>query len=616
MRRPHFLRAATTACTAVAALACLAPVGGAAAASAPAGFKPFAPDSIWNLPLRADAPLSSSSDRYVAWLQGQVAAKGGWINSTQCGMPLYWADASTPKVNVTLDHPSYMDPALVRAWSAVPIPSDAAPANCSDHNFSVAQVQPDGKVKEWEFWAATKRADGSWVAQWGGAMSDMRTDRGAASSLTWQDLSAPTWLERYATSGWNVTASSISQNAGVITQADLRAGHIDHAVAMALSNTASGKWMWPAQRTDGSSSDAAALPEGARLRIDPSVDLTKLSMTPLVRMIAEAAQTYGIVVRDRTYSSDVFYTEPPAPGAADPVGALLGGQWANQALKAFPWDGLQVLDAPLCTDYRGCSVTPTARIDVDGTPAPGTSVTLDTSNSVLDQPRSKVEWDLDGNGTYETAGGTAVKQSVTAGPAGTQTVGVRITTLDGRTVTATKSFTVAAGAESAPPAARGPSATVIVRPTDTPTGVKGSPPAGASQTAPLAGAPAGPTATATPAAAVTVAPHLAVAARGSILRLPLRCVSKRRRCAGVATVRLAARLRTPVGTLAKGTRLSSVRFTIPAGSRRTLRLRLTRKVAHRLRGAKVRRLAVAPVRASRSTTSVVVAMRVPVTARR
>lgn len=422
----------------------LGPVG-ARAATEPSGFIPFASDSIWNLPLRNDAPLSPNSAAYVSSLQQSVAAKGAWLNTTSCGMPEYWADPNTPTVTVTLEHPSYEDPALIRAWSAVPMPAEAQPANCSDRNFAVLQQQPGGAIKEWEFWKASQNASGSWTAEWGGAMNNVLTDRGIASPLEWSDPTAPTAVAGASTYSWNVTASGISMLAGVITNSDLASGQIDHALAMAVSSAAAGYWMWPAQRTDGYSVDPAALPEGAHLRLDPSLDLSTLHLTPIVRMIAEAAQKYGIVVRDQTYSANVFYMEQPLPGQANPITPLLAGQSLSSALAAFPWSDLEVLNAPTCTGWSwyGCSATQQAVINVNGSETVGSTVTLDTSNSVLNYPRAQVQWDLNGSGTFATPGGTGVSTTLTLTTAGTQTVGVRITTADGSVVSGTTSFVVA-----------------------------------------------------------------------------------------------------------------------------------------------------------------------------
>src|SRR4051812_5646007 len=99
-----------------AALAVLLSVLGVPAAAhaqePPTGFRPFAPDSIWNLLLRADAPLLPGGDAQVSWLKQQVVSSGAWINTTSCGMPLHWAAPDTPRVKVALASTSYQEKAL------------------------------------------------------------------------------------------------------------------------------------------------------------------------------------------------------------------------------------------------------------------------------------------------------------------------------------------------------------------------------------------------------------------------------------------------------------------------------------------------------------------------
>src|SRR5690606_10565555 len=121
----------------------LACVPAAHAARPPADFRPFAPDSIWNLPLRDDVPLHPHSARWSAAFATAIDTANVWINGTTCGMPSYWAPPGTPTVRVTLAASAYQDKGLLRAWSAVPIPDDARPANCSDRNLAVLQRQPD-----------------------------------------------------------------------------------------------------------------------------------------------------------------------------------------------------------------------------------------------------------------------------------------------------------------------------------------------------------------------------------------------------------------------------------------------------------------------------------------
>jgi hypothetical protein len=406
----------------------LALVGSAQADSSP---PPFAPDSIWNLPLRADAPLSPNSSRYTQWLTDQVDAGTPWINSTVCNDPIYVAPAGTPTVQVTLV--GSQDPALTQAWQAVPIPDGATPANCGDKNFAVEQAQPNGTVKEWEFWGATQLSNGTWTASWGGVTDDMRTDRGVASSIAWSNPSTGTTSQFW----WNVTASSMSMTAGVITAADLESGEIDHALAFSAPNAAKGVWMWPAQRSDGTSTDADALPEGAHLRLNPAIDLAKIPMTPLVRMIAEAAQNYGIVLRDQTGSSTTtFYTQQLSNTDQELFSQGLDGESAGQALQAFPWQDLEVLAAPTCSNSAvACNLTNNVVIDPStSTPDVGEPVVLDTTNSTLNYPRSAVNWDL-GTGSFNTPGGASVSTTWMPTHPGAQIIGVQIVTTDGTTTT-------------------------------------------------------------------------------------------------------------------------------------------------------------------------------------
>lgn len=409
-------------------------VTGNAVAGAPAGFVPFARNSVWNQPLRRSAPLSARSRLYVRYLDQTVAAHGAWVNTTSCGMPEYWAGPHTPTVSVTLDHPAYEDPALIQAWSAVPIPADARPATCEDQNFAVLQKQPDGAIREWEFWDASRSASGAWSAGWGGAIGNVLTASGFASPAEWSDPTAAAPLARESTYGWNVTASGASMIAGVITNSDLAAGRINHALAMAVTAAAARVWMWPAQRSDGYSTDPDAIPEGAHLRLNPALNLNALHLTPLVRMIAQAAQKYGIIVRDQTASADVFYAEPPAPGRPNPIDALLDGQSLSAAMASFPWTQLEVLRAPLCVSYSGCFATPRAVIGVEGTQSVGQTVTLYTNGSQLDFPGATFQWDLTGSGRYSSASATATSIKLTLTSPGRRRIRVRITCQNGTVV--------------------------------------------------------------------------------------------------------------------------------------------------------------------------------------
>jgi hypothetical protein len=129
---------------------------------------------------------------------------------------------------------------------------------------------------------------------------------------------------------------------GLITLADLKRGYINHALALALPQTEASVFSWPAQRTDGKSTSATALPEGIRFRLDPSINVASLGLPGLDRMIAQAAQTYGIVVRD-TSGAVTLYAQDPTPTGSNPWASPFDGWSEGTYLSWLPWSRMEAL---------------------------------------------------------------------------------------------------------------------------------------------------------------------------------------------------------------------------------------------------------------------------------
>jgi hypothetical protein len=295
--------------------------------ASPAAAAPFAPSSVWNAPLPSTAPASAGSTGLVAELGRQVAGYGSWINTTQYSVPVYTVPRTQPTVNVKLD---VTNPALQQGFSAVPLPANAQPAKGSDGHLTVHQPGTD---RLWEFWRLAKYADGSWHARWGGAMTGVATNPG------------------YFPSPYGATATSLPLLGGLIRIDELRAGVIPHALALAIPEPKASVFTWPAQRTDGTSTNPAAIPEGTRFRLDPGVNVDALPLLPAGKAIARAAQRYGMIVRDRA-GAVTLYAEDPTPTGSNPYPALFGVKYADQLLKNFPWSRLQVV--PSSYAARGC----------------------------------------------------------------------------------------------------------------------------------------------------------------------------------------------------------------------------------------------------------------------
>jgi hypothetical protein len=302
------------------------PTTAIASSARPALPRPFAPSSFWNKPLPCHADLDHRSRALVRTLVDQVAENEAWVNTYKYSSPIYVAGRDQRQTRVKLDRPSA---SLSAAFEAVPLPRNAIPARGTDAQLVVWQPATDSL---WEFSKLTRRAHG-WHAMWGGRIE------GVSSS--------PGWFEE---KNWGATATGLPLLGGLITLDDLRRGRINHALAIGVTRARSYLWSWPARRTDGATDNRTAIPEGARFRLDPALDLDRIAMPRLTRMLAEAAQRYGIVVRDKTGSSVTFEAEDATRFNADPYyrrGGWFGGRSPSALLASFPWTRLQALRVDL-----------------------------------------------------------------------------------------------------------------------------------------------------------------------------------------------------------------------------------------------------------------------------
>jgi hypothetical protein len=304
-------------------------------------FRFFSPTSFWNVEAGAVALLDPESSTLAGAFSKEVLAEvaagtGPWINTSDYSVPIVRVPADQPKVRVQLAS-KWSAPALQAAWEEVPIPPTAKPSHGTDATLVVWQPSTE---KLWEFWRAS-RTESGWQAAWGGAIQNVSENRGAYDSEAWSG--AKPW--------WGSSASSLSIAGGLITLEDLERGSIDHALSIAIPNVRAGVYSSPAQRTDGKSTSALSLPEGAHLRLDPALDLDKLKLPPLTLTIARAAQRYGIFVRDRAKVTH-FFAEDPSSLATNPYLGKSGyfeGQTPGKLLASFPWSDLQLLRMDLHT---------------------------------------------------------------------------------------------------------------------------------------------------------------------------------------------------------------------------------------------------------------------------
>jgi hypothetical protein len=347
----------------------------AATSAAAAPF--FASDSPWNKPLASGAALDADSAGLVGELSRQVTAYGTWINSNQYSVPIYTVPADQPTVPIIVDDRHDMwtnatDAAqLSRTLNPIPIPAAARPAAGTDKHMLIWQPSTDTM---WELWQARnpptpgdlssfRDNTPGWHASWGAKITGVSTSSGVNP--------AP----------WGATASGLALAGGLITNEELKAGRIDHALALAIPDALKTQFVAPATRTDGKYTGAHAIPEGTRFRLPASVDLSKIALPPVTRMIAVAAQKYGIIVRDHA-GSVAFYGEDPTPTGNFLLRQLLGVLNPGQALSYFPWAQLQAVAPVQPAPAAGPAPTATSATSTP-TPSPSSATTAPTTASAL-----------------------------------------------------------------------------------------------------------------------------------------------------------------------------------------------------------------------------------------
>jgi len=204
----------------------------------PSGWRPFFSDSTWNQRLGPDPKLDANDRAKIAWTFSPLFNDGLTTNQFQVtnpfdpkrssGTPLYFAKDSDPQVYLQCNarygpHKSNDCPLPKTIF----VPAQAAAANDSDHHIII--VQPDGReIDVWEWGTGNSVQSSSqqrppWVSgetiqvQWGG-VADVLTGTGWDDGLT----------------NGAATVSGSDLLAGFVSASDIRAGRIDHALAIDL----------------------------------------------------------------------------------------------------------------------------------------------------------------------------------------------------------------------------------------------------------------------------------------------------------------------------------------------------------------------------------------------
>lgn len=294
-------------------------------------WRTYAADSPWNTPVPGDAVVHPDSDALVARIGGPFTS-----DATQYTVPIFEAPPGTPPVKVRIAWNAFSwveDDATVREPRPrevhIPIPPDAVPSPGGDGELVVLDLATG---EEWGLYQASRQADGTWTAS-----------NGYRYHTSWSGAPPARFFSRGA---------GVPYAAGLLRPEEVVAGRVDHALAFGYP-TPSPTFVWPATKSDGRGVTGVDLPEGARLRLDPSLTEAQLRSFGLDDhgvTVARAMQTYGMYLVDISGRPKVFVE---AEESADWAG-LLG----VRSLSGIPLGSFDVVLPPACAgDVAACWAT-------------------------------------------------------------------------------------------------------------------------------------------------------------------------------------------------------------------------------------------------------------------
>jgi hypothetical protein len=261
-------------------------------------WRPFNAASPWNTRIEAKPTRDPDSDAMIAdWQTSSPFGGQLGVNLQGYSIPLYWADASTPKARVRCDVGGlgFEGEDGMNAEALIPMPAEAEPDPLGDRHLLVVDRSSD---REWGLWHASRNEDG-----W-------RCGVGADIDLGGDGLRPPaedndTW---YTSQGPRACGFPLS--AGLIRPEEIAAGRIEHALVLAYPHIRSGLYTSPASTAQSRIGDEAiktrGIPCGGRVQLDPALDLDALGLSTGASVIARALMEYGAYVGDYSGSNSLY----------------------------------------------------------------------------------------------------------------------------------------------------------------------------------------------------------------------------------------------------------------------------------------------------------------------
>lgn len=283
----------------------------------------FSRDSFWNQPLARDLTLDPRSEAMRRALLLEMEHGHGFARAVEeWTIPVYLADAATPRYDVPLLAPWVAD--LRLALRQVPVPPHARPDPARDDGGGIGDAHlciiDTNSGVAYDLWQA-RRKNGRWVASWG---NRIRLDGSGIYPC-----------------GMSARASGTPLLAGLIWPEELRRGKIDRKLAFRFPYNHARGPVPPLTASDGTMTeeemrriyrqktgrreDVFPIPQGAVVQLDPAVNLATVQVSDpetgarrlLKRheqVIARAMQEYGMVDVDNGGAIALYAVHPQSYG--------------------------------------------------------------------------------------------------------------------------------------------------------------------------------------------------------------------------------------------------------------------------------------------------------------
>jgi hypothetical protein len=276
----------------------------------------FLTRSLRLMPIRPPSVGSPGSTAMTAHLSTKVV-----LDLYEFGIAVNRVDGSTPRADVYClanwgDCPT-------DSLNPIPVPANLTVPPGSDGNTVIVDWSTRRATSLHQPWA---NSDGSWSATW----------------VTVANLNG----SGIPLEGGN--GSGMSHLAGVVELDEIAGGHIDHALVFSTDIACKDLRRYPARKTDGQSTRPDCVPQGARVQLDPSIDVEQLAVPEGLKTVARALQEYGAYAVDRGGAPMALYFQV----APDAVSGFPGRVYHEAGLTkdyfstgGVPWHRLRVLAA-------------------------------------------------------------------------------------------------------------------------------------------------------------------------------------------------------------------------------------------------------------------------------